>query len=132
MVCMKALFDAIFAKYAASVMPTLLTELYNTEADANAEFPYAVLQVVSGVTADFASSEHYTENWLVQFNLFEKGANMSALLDAFAALISTFDSVVLTVAGFHFLSCRREGTLQTRVEGVWQINTTFRIKLRKI
>lgn len=130
---MKALFDAIFAKYAASVLPTLLTKLYNTEADADAQFPYAVLQLVVGGADDFATGEHFTEDWLIQFNLFEKGPNMVALLAAYAALLDAFDSKTLTVAGYQFLSCRRPpgSTLQTKVEGVWQITVTYRVKVRK-
>ena len=129
---MKELFDAIFAKYNASSVPAHLTALYNTEADSNAQFPYAVLQLVVGGAADFASGEHYTENWLVQFNLFEKGPNMAAILEAFAALITAFDSTSLAIAGHKFLSCRRPpgSTRQTKVEGVWQITVQFRIEAR--
>ncbi len=126
---MKALFDAIFAHYNATALK-LAVPLYNTEASAETEFPYAVLQLVSGVTADFATGENFTENWLVQFNLFDKSADMSALLEAFAVLISAFDSTTLTIAGQAFLSCRREGVLQTRVEKVWQINITYRVTAR--
>ena len=127
---MKALYDAIFVKYAASTLPNLLTVLYNTEADANAQFPYAVVQVVSGVPGDFASGENFTENWLVQFNLFQRGPNMTDLLIVFSALIAAFDSATLAVSGYNFLSCRREGVLQTKEEGVWGINVTYRIKAR--
>lgn len=127
---MKALFDAIFAKYAASSLPNLLTKLYNTEAESNAQFPYAVVQIISGVTSDFASGEHFTENYLIQFNLFEKGPNMSALLEAYAILISAFDFATLTIVGYTFLSCVRENTLQTKVEGVWQVNVVYRVKAR--
>ncbi len=127
---MKNLYDAIFVKYAASDVPNTLTKLYNTEADEDAEFPYAVLQVVSGAADDFASGEHYTENWLIQFNLFERGPNMTLLLTALAALVTAFDSCTLAVSGYQFLSCRRVNILQTKVEGVWQINVSFRIKLR--
>ena len=129
---MKALFDAIFVKYLASTLPTLLTALYNTIADDEAEFPYAVVQVVNGNANDFASGEHFTEDWLIQFNLFEKGPNMSALLTVLTALTGTFDSCTLVVAGYDFLSCRREGILQGWVEKVWGINVTYRIKARAL
>lgn len=129
---MKALYDAIFVKWAASSLPSLLTVLYNTRADDNAEFPYGVVQVVNGVTGDFATDEHYSDIWLIQFNLFQRGSNMTDLLVAFAALIDTFDSATLAVSGYKFLSCRREGVLQTEEEGVWQINVTYRIKVRAI
>ena len=89
---MKNLYDAIFVKYAASDVPNTLTKLYNTEADEDAEFPYAVLQVIVGTADDYASGEHYTENWMVQFNLFERGPNMTLLLTALAVLVTAFGS----------------------------------------
>lgn len=128
---MKALFDAIFVKYAASDLPNLLTELHNTKAE-EPEFPYAVVQIVNGVSDDFATGESYTDNWLVQFNLFERGDNMDVLWDVFAALRTAFDSATLAVSGYAFLSCRRENVLQTREESVWQINVTYRIRVRAI
>ena len=124
---MKALFDAIFAHFETSG-PSL--PLFNTEASAGTEFPYAVVQLVSGVADDFASDEHYTENWLVQFNLFDKSGDMSALLGLFATLITAFDFAALTIAGYTFLDCVRQSVLQMRVEEVWQLNVTYRIKAR--
>lgn len=130
---MKALFDAIFVKYAASDLPNLLTELYNTEAE-EPEFPYAVVQMVVGSAIDYATGESKTDDWLVQFNLFEKGPNMNVILDAYATLTAAFDSTTLAVSGYNFLSCRRPpgSVLQTKEEGVWQINCSYRIKVRAI
>lgn len=124
---MKALFDAIFAHYAAT---DLTPVLYNTEADDEAVFPYVVLQLVSGTAIDFASGKTFTENWLIQFNLFDKSADMSALLEVYADLITAFDLTTLTIAGHAFKSCVREGALQTKVEKVWQINVMYRVKAR--
>ena len=124
---MKALFDAVFAHYEAA---DLSMPLFNTEAPAGTEFPYAVVQLVSGVADDFASDEHYTENWLIQFNLFDKSGDMSALLGLFATLLTAFDFAALSIAGYTFLDCTRQSILQTRVEEVWQLNVTYRIKAR--
>lgn len=123
---MKALFDGIKLLFDTSCEG----ELYNTEAPANAEFPFTVMQLVSGVTDDFASNKAFTENLLIQFNLFDKSPLMDDLLRVYTALIAAFDFVDLTVAGTTHLSCVRENVLSTRVDGVWQINVTYRIKLR--
>ncbi len=126
---MKSLFDAIFAHYEASG-PSL--PLFNTKAPAETEFPYVVLQFVVGSPEDFASEKHFTENWHVQFNLFDKASDMSVLLEAYAALTTAFDFAALTIEGYTFLSCVRPpgSTLQTQVEEVWQINVSYNIEAR--
>ncbi len=128
---MKALFDAIFVHYNATALGAALP-LHNTEAPAETPFPYTVLQLVVGSPEDFATREHFTEDWLIQFNLFDNAPDMSALLEAYATLISAFDFAGLTIAGYDFKSCVRPpgSTLQTKVEKVWQINVTYRVKAR--
>lgn len=135
---MKALYDAIFVKYGASTLPDLLIALHNTKAvnlepGKEVEFPYAVVQVVNGNVIDFATGEHFTTDWFVQFNLFEKGPNMNVILEAFSRLTATFDSCTLVVDGTTFLSCRRApGIRQTEDKGVWQINLAYNIRVRSI
>lgn len=130
---MKAIYDAIFDKYVESSLPIILTALYNTEADEIVDFPYAVVQIVNGNAIDFATGEHFTTEWLMQFNLFEKGPNMNVILDAFSILIATFDSCTMIVDGYTFLSCRRApGVRQTKIEGVWQITVPYSIKVRSL
>lgn len=126
---MKALFDAVFSHFEDAGLPL---PLFNTEAPAETEFPYAVLQLVVGSPEDFASGKHFTESWPVQFNLFDDASDMSSLLETYAALTTAFDFAALTLEGYTFLSCMRPpgSTLQTRVDGVWQINVTYDIKAR--
>ena len=128
---MKELFDAVLAHYNTASIPL---QLYNTQADDKAEFPYAVVQVVVGGTADVASNKHFTEDWLIQFNLFDDAPDMAALLEAYALLIAAFDFGSLTIAGHTFLSCTRPpgSTRQTKVDGVWQINVESLVKARKL
>lgn len=128
---MKALFDAVFVHYNTTGL-RIAVPLHNTEAPAKTEFPYAVLQLVSGIADDFASGAAYSENWLIQFNLFDDAPDMSAQLEAYATLVSAFEFAALSIAGYDFLSCVREGTLQTRDEGVWQITVMFRVKARAV
>ncbi len=126
---MKALFDAIFARTAATPLSTTITGLHNTEAPPKSVFPYAVVQLVTGITAEFTSLG-FTESYLVQFNLFDDAPDMGRLLDTFAALTAAFDLATFAVDGYVLLDCVRQSTLQTRVEGVWMINVVYRIKLR--
>ncbi len=131
---MKALFNAVFSHYNASGASELLTKMYNTEADSDAEFPYVVMQMVVGSPDDFASGQHFTEDWLIQFNLFDDAADMSALLEAYAAVTAAFDFAALTIAGYTFLSCVRPpgSTLQGKDDGVWRITVQYRIKARVV
>lgn len=123
---MQPLFDAIEALFESSCEG----KLYNTEALGDAKFPYTVLQLVNGGTTDFASNKAFTENMLFQFNIFDKSLSMSKVLEIYAALKAAFDFATLAVEGTTPLSCVRENTLSTRDEGVWQLNVTYRIKLR--
>ncbi len=131
---MKALFDTVFAHYLAAGAPLTTLALYNTEADDRADFPYSVLQLVVGSPEDRASGGHYTEEWTIQFNLFDESADLTILLEAYAALTARFDLAALTIAGYTFLSCVRPpgSTLMAKVEGVWQINVTYVVKARAL
>jgi len=127
---MKTLFEAIRSLYDGSGMTEYLTDLYLTQADVKSVFPYGVVQLVSGVTDDFASGSAFTENNLVQFNLFDDAPTMSRLLEVYAELIATYDFAALPVVGTTALSCVRETVLQTRIENVWMINVLYRMKTR--
>ncbi len=129
---MKSLFEAIYTRYEESVLADKLTGLYNTEAPAAAIFPYSIFQLVFVRPDNFASGRRYIENIIVQFNLFDKQPDCEALLDAHTALVATFDHAPLDVEGYTILSCVREGTLQTRLEKVWQINTLYRVKAKLV
>ncbi len=127
----QSLFEAVYARYNEVASPTSkLTELYNTEADAEAKVPYGVFQLISGVPDSFASNKKFVENCLLQFNLFDKYPDCSRLLDSYKGLTKCFDFAALSIAGFTALSCVRGPTIQTKVNGVWQINVTYRIKAK--
>jgi len=127
------LYQSIYDAFEASTLHTtpLITDLYLIEAPDDAVFPYAVVQLVNGKTDDFSSGRTFSENMLIQFNLFSKTPDAAEILDIFAGLILCYDFADLTVGGYSTLSCVREFSMQTRLEKVWQINVTYRIKLRK-
>jgi len=127
---MKALFEAIRSHYNDSAVSELSTGMYLTQAPAESVFPYVVTQLVSGVADDFASGSAFSENSLVQFNLFDDAPSMSRLLEIYAALRTAFDFAALTVVGTTALSCVWEAVLQTKIEEVWMINVLYRTKTR--
>ena len=139
---MKVLDEAIYAAYAASTLATtpLVTALYNTEAADDAVFPYIVFQLINGNTTEGATGPTFTEDMLLQFNIFSKNPALSNeagppivygswVIEA--ALKLCYDFAALIVGGYDTLSCVRESTMQTRDKKVWQVNVTYRIKLRK-
>lgn len=136
---MEALQDAIYAEYAASTLATtpLITAMYNTEADDKAVFPYGVFQIINGNCNDGATGPHFTEDYLVQFNLFSDNPilqTVGAVIGLWTiemALRLCYDFASLTVAGYDTLSCVRESSMQSRDEKIWMINIQYRIKLRK-
>lgn len=124
---------AIRDAYLASTLATtpLIQGLWNTEAPANAVWPYATVQLVNAKTDEFATVNQFTEDVLIQFNLFSKTSDSAEILGVFAGLILCYDFAALTVGGYTTLGCVRENIMQTRDEKVWMINVTFRITLRK-
>ena len=131
---MKALFDTVFTHYLAVGPPLTDLTLYNTEADDRAEFPYSVVQLVVGSPEDRASGGHYTEEWTIQFNLFDENSDGSDLLAAYTALLARFDLAALTIDGYTFLDCVRPpgSTRMTKVEGVWQITVIYVVRARAL
>lgn len=130
---MTALYTAIRDAYLASTLATtpLISDLWLIEAPDNAVWPYAVVQLVNGNTDEFASNKKFSENILMQFNLFSKTSDAAEILGIFAGLILCYDFAALTVGGYDLIGCVRESTMQTRVNKVWQITVTYRIRLRK-
>ena len=136
---MEALQDAIYAEYAASTLATtpLITAMYNTEAPENAVYPYSVFQIVNGNCIEGATGPAFTEDYLVQFNIFSGEpvlATVGLVYGLWAIELGVrlcYDFAPLTVAGYDTLSCVRESSMQSRNEKIWQINIQYRIKLRK-
>lgn len=126
----EALFNAVRTRYKGIASVDQLTEIYNTEADAEAKHPYGVFQLITGSPDNFASNKKYLENCLIQFNLFDKHPDSKRLLAAYTALTKRFDFAALSITGFTALSCVRGPTIQTKVEGVWQINVSYRMKAK--
>lgn len=124
------LFEAIFNRYLASTLKDSLTALYNTEAPANAVYPYGVFALPSDAPDSFASNKMFVENCLLQFNLYDNEPLVTRLLQAYTALKAAFDFAPLAVTDYTTLSCVREGTVRSKVEKIWQFNVIYRVKLK--
>ena len=127
---MQVLFEAIYARYEATALASKLTELYNTEAPADAVFPYGVFSLVSDVSGE-GEFEVDTENCLVQFNLFSEKTLATEVCDVFKALKTAFDHYDLTIVGYEIISLEREVANLIRVEKIWQFNVTYRLLFEK-
>ncbi len=125
---MTDLFQALRTKYLSSGLSGKISDLYNTEAPANAVYPYGVMQLVSTIPDNLASDKFYIENSLIQFNLFDNSETMGELLEAYTSLLAAFDFADLIFTNSSAKSCVRISTMQTKIEGVWQINIVYRIR----
>ena len=126
---MTDLFTAIMIQYIATSISNSLTGLYNTEAPQDAEFPYCVFQLISDVP-DWTFTEDF-ENVLLQFNLFSDESSPAQICILFELLKTAFDFVDLPIDNYKTISLVRENSILTRLEDVWQYNSTYRIVMQK-
>lgn len=133
---MKVLFEAIYNHFSTDPLAALLTELYNTEAPADAVFPYGVFSLLSNIPGDGEFSADW-EDCLVQFNLFSDKTLATEVCEAFELLkgdtvVGTgFDFLDLPITDYESISLVREPANLVRVEKVWQYNVTYRMLLKK-
>lgn len=122
---MNALFTAIRAKFIADGKYGL-AELYNTEAEQEAVYPYGVFSLIS-VASELADFTTDWENCLIQFNLFDDGDTTTVIGNAYVALKDAFHKHDLSIVGSETISLTKEVANLIRVEKVWQYNISFRI-----
>jgi len=127
---MKSLFKAIYERWVA-VGNCGLTNLYDTQAPAEAVFPYGTFSMPSN-TPDWTFSEKF-ENCLIQFSLFSKLSSSDEVCACFELLKTAFDfeDVELSIVGYRCISLERESAILFKVEKVWQYSATYRIYLQK-
>lgn len=131
---MNELFTSIYSHYLEDPLSSSLTALYNTEAPANAGFPYAVFSLVSDVL-DFTFTENF-ENCLVQFNVFSNKSSSKEIGNLFNLFKGDpvagegFDFFELSLDNYETVSLQRESAILTRIEKIWQYNITYRCVLQ--
>ena len=122
---MKELFEAIYDKFVTDGKYGL-TDLYNTEAEGEAVYPYGVFSLVNAATelADFTTD---WENCLIQFNLFDDDPKATDISAAYKALKDAFHKFDLDVDGDETISLVKEVANLIRVGERWLYNVSFRI-----
>lgn len=125
---MKAVFEAIYNRW-LSQGKLGLTELYNTEADDKAVFPYGVF--TTNITPEDPGFGEQGENCLIMFVLFSEETLATEICEAFEALKLVFDKYDLAVAGYEPISLTREPANMIRVEGVWQYSVAYSLLIQK-
>lgn len=125
---MKVLFEAIYNRW-LSEGKLGLTQLYNTEACADAVFPYGVF--TTNIVPDDLEFDEEGESCLIMFVLFSKETLATEVCEAFEALKSAFDKHDLAVAGYEPISLTREPANMLRVEKIWQYSVTYSLLIQK-
>ena len=125
-----ALFMALYTRYNVTPLADKITELYNTEADDEAVFPYGVFSLPSNVPDGGGFSEDW-EDYLIQFVLHSKEPLATEVCNAFGALKAAYDKHDLAVAGYELIILMRESAVLIRVEKVWQYAITYRLLIEK-
>jgi len=125
---MKTLFEAIYSHW-LSEGKLGLTQLYNTEGDDDAVFPYGVFSLPSVIPEDTFTEEG--ESCLIQFNLFSEETLATEICAIFELLKTAFDKRDLSIEDYETVSLTRESANMIRIEKVWQYNVTYNIVIQK-
>lgn len=134
---MKSLFQGIFTRFNSvdgQTLKTLLSgRLYNTFAPQGADFPLAVVSLVSDVP-DGTFTEDW-ENTLLQFSVYSLSTSAVEVCDIFDELKALYDYCPLTVAGYQTLYMRREFSKLLREEDEslppWHYIIEYRVLMEK-
>lgn len=126
---MKVLFEAIYGRW-ESEEKLGLTELYNTEASADAVFPYGVFSLPDTTPGRGEFGVDW-EDCLIHFNLFSEATLATEVCAVFEALKLAFDHYDLTPTGYTPITMERELANIFRVEKIWQCSVTYRLLIEK-
>lgn len=106
-----------------------LTALYDTEAPADAVFPYGTVSIIGG-SPDFTFTEDF-ENPNIQFNMFSNKSSGKEIGELFNLLKGDkdlgqgFDFKDLTISGYGAVSLVRGESVRTREEKMWKYEVNY-------
>jgi len=130
---MRNLFEALYTKFQAdAALLAAVTNLYNTQAPTNAVFPYIVFQLISNTT-DLDSSYNW-EDYMLQFNIFDKNASSGTICDIFKLLkgdVSAgtgFDYFNLLIDEYTTVIMDRELSRLLFIDKIWQYNVNYSLR----
>jgi len=130
---MNALLTAIYNKFTAAPVNTLYTALngrmFTRYAPQGTIFPYAVLDIVSGVS-DWTFDYDF-DDIDIQFNLFSQSSGETEIGNLLSYLRSLYDDCTLSVSGYTHLFMRysQYWSLSQPDDSVRQYTVQYRILL---
>ena len=113
---------------------TAMDDLYYYEAKQKATFPYCVYSFLGDKPIYYfaASNPDEGEDIFVQFNIYDKTASVININKYEGYLRALFDWASITVTSYTLMEMRRDTTVPAfKVDDVWQITVTYRIKIDK-
>ena len=108
--------------------------LWYDESKPNNTFPYCVYSFLGDKPMYYfaASNPDEGEDILVQFNIYDKTASAININKYEGYLRALFDWAAISVTGYTLMEMRRDTTIPAfKVDDVWQITVTYRIKIDK-
>jgi hypothetical protein len=126
------LFEAIYNKFDAdAALKAAVTDLYNTTAPQDTDFPYLVMLLVT-------SSHEWTfntdlEDANIQFSIYSNESSPEEAGDIFELLKTCFDDAILTITGWdNFFMVRQSPSNLIRTpDDVWHYIVNYRVRIQK-
>jgi hypothetical protein len=102
-----------------------LNDLNFVDVVGSPEFPYGTYHYIAGSGRHTAGGARLAGR-LIQFNLFDKGSDMSDLCDAYDKLVAVYDELNVQSGGraYQFMW---EADWVLKVDDVWQISCRYRV-----
>ncbi len=130
---MKALFDGIMTKYAASTALKALNTggLHREFTPQNIKYPFTVMHHLGGEPRDTFGAR--IENYTVQFNIYDESASDDTIDAIFDALTTAFDYCALTITGYTHVVMRRifNDSFRNEESAIWQYVVKYEIEIQK-
>ncbi|MCK5606644.1 hypothetical protein KAR91_32380 [Candidatus Pacearchaeota archaeon] len=132
---MKDLFAAIKSLFDGDPLSASVSDLYNTEADDDAVYPYIVFSLI-GNTPDFTFEEDF-EGLLVQFDVYSCTSSVEEICDIFElvkgdkTIPTGFDFRDIPIDNYSSVSSIRQNAVLSREEKTWHYSVVYAIVVQK-
>jgi len=121
--------NRIRTEYTGDVdLSAALDELYFSEAEDAADFPYGTFHIIANSSA-LTAARAALESLVIQFNLFDKGSDSGDLGDAKGKLETVFDPLVFQSGGHAYELERFFDDGPAKVQGFWQASIQYRVTI---
>ena len=113
---------------------TAMDDLYYYEAKPKATFPYCVYSFLGDKPMYWfgETTPDEGEDIFVQFNIYDKTASVININKYEGYLRALYDWSAISVTGYTLMEMRRDTSIPAfKVDDIWQITVTYRIKIDK-